>query len=441
MRNKKVIWISVAVVVVAAIVVLNFTTNTKKSTDVTAVTVGAMDLTEQVSASGRIQPQTFVDITAQISGKIISLPVKEGDPVIRGNLLVVLDTVQLRSDLDQARYAVSEIDARLNGAKTSLDQAREEHERQQRLLKQNLTPETTAKDAMYAYEAAKSNYTAMEAQAEQTKSGYDKALDNLSKAKIVAPMDGVITLVDCEVGEIAAAQNAFTQGKTLMTISNMNIFEVEVEVDETEIVKIQLGQKAKIQVDAFQDTSFAGSVAEIGNTAIIKGSGTQDQSTNFKVKIIFAEANAGIRPGMSATVDITTNERKDILGVPYSAIVMRSFDMDSLEAARKGEKGETSMVSEVQAAEGDSANPVKPNGAEETERKELKGVFVVRDGVARFIEVQTGIADQKHIEIKSGLQKGDSVISGPYRILRTVKDGENVKTSANKGPGEERKEA
>ncbi len=425
-KKKKILLIGGGALVLVILIVLNFTMNTSKATEVHAEKVASRSLTETVSASGRIQPQTKVNITSQVTGEILSLPGKEGDTVKVGQELVVLDTVQLRSDLDEARFSVSEISARLDGAKTTLDQSKEEYDRQKRLFENKLTSETAYNDARYAYQSSKASFSAMEAQSKQAQARYEKMLDNLSKARITAPMAGIITFVDCEVGEIAPAQNAFTQGKTLMTISNLSVFEVEVEVDETEIGKISLGQPAKIMVDAFPDTSFTGQVIEIGNTAILTGTGTQDQSTNFKVKVIFNDTEAKIRPGMSATVDITTNKKEKVLTVPYAAVVVRSFDTDSLETAKKaGAPESTASKGQVQAAEGThDTTGAKPK---DKDRKELKGVFVVRDGKVHFVAAGTGIADQKNIEITSGLAEGDSVVTGPYRVLRTIKEGEAVK--------------
>ncbi|PWB72037.1 hypothetical protein C3F09_07235 [candidate division GN15 bacterium] len=412
------------------VIVLNFTMGGEKKTTVNSQTVSQRDLTEMVSASGRIQPKTKVNITSQVNGEIRALPVREGDTVKAGQLLIVLDTVQLRSDLDQAFFAMNEINAVLAGAKTSLDQSEEEYNRQKSLWENGkLTAEVSYNNAKYAYQSARSSYEATQASAKQAQSRYDKQLDNLKKAKITAPMDGIVTLVDCEVGEIAAAQTAFTQGKTLLTIANLDVYEVEVEVDETEVGKIGAGQPVKIEVDACPDTAFTGTVAEIGNTAIFKGLGTQDQSTNFKVKVEFHEASSKIRPGMSATVDITTNKREKVLSVPYSAVVVRSFDLDSLKKAREGKPTESAGTGGVQAAESTSDTVAKPG----QNRKELKGVFLIKNGKAEFVEVQTGIADQKNIEVLSGVQSGDSVISGPYRVLRTIKNGDLVNAQKEMG--------
>ena len=432
MSGKKLIITIAVVAVVILLVVVVLKKDTKGGTDVYAEKVSKRELVEIVSASGRVQPKTKVNITSEINGEIIALPIREGDRVKTGDLLVVLDTVQLQSDADQARYAVNEINARLAGAKSLLVQQEDEFNRQKRLFESNLTSETAFNDSKYAYENAKATYDATIAQARQYESRYEKVLDNLSKAKIMAPMSGVITYLDAEVGEIAAAQTAYTQGKTLMTISDLDVFEVEVEVDETEIAKIDLGQPVKIEVDAFPDTTFEGTVVEIGNTAIYSGAGTQDQSTNFKVKVVFNDRDAKIRPGMSATVDVTTSKVENALSIPFSAVVMRTYDLDSLERARAGEP--TINTGGIQAAEEDSTKAPE-NLSDEKDNKELKGVFVIRDGKAVFVQVETGIADQKHIQVTTGLEDGDQVVSGPYKALRTINDGDAVKISDKPNTG------
>ena len=253
---------------------------------------------------------------------------------------------------------------------------------------------------------------------------YEKALDNLNKTKIVAPMSGVITYMDAEIGEIAPAQNAYTQGKTLMTISNLSRFEVEVDVDETEINKVRFGHDAKIEVDAFPDTVFQGEVVEIGNTAVISGAGTTEQSTNFKVKVLFKDTDVQVRPGMSATVDIITNTRADACAVPYGAIVMRSLDPDSLARADKDADSSEGLVQTAHAAELKTDSlPEKGHTGKEGEKKDVKGIFVVRDDKAVFIPVETGIADQKNIEVVTGITKDDIVVTGPFRTLRTLESG------------------
>ena len=431
MSKKKLILIIGAVVVVGALVVVNLTMNTTNAIEIQAAIVETKDIIETVSASGRIQPQTKVDIKSEVNGEIITLGVREGDRVETGDLLVVLDTIQLRSDVDQARYSVAEINARLDGSRSILEEATEELDRETELLARDHSSEVKFKAAKYRYQSSKASYEAMQAQTKQSQARLEKQLDYLAKAIIVAPMTGIVTFLDCEVGEIASAQSMYSQGRTLMTIADLDVFEVEVEVDETEINKVVVSQAVEIEVDAFPDTSFVGTVVEVGNTAI-SGAG-QTQGTNFRVKVIFEDPRVQLRPGMSATVDITSAERPDVLTVPYSAVVMRSFDVDSLEEARRQETvvESSGVVGEVQAAEAEDSTKII--GEDEDERSEFKGVFVIREGVARFVEIETGIADQKRIEVTSGLTAEDSVISGPYRVLRTIKDGDAVKSESKKG--------
>ncbi len=435
---KKWLIIGGIVVVVAVIIVANLNMESGSATKVNADSAQSRDIIETVSASGRIQPQTKVDITSEINGEIVKLFIKEGVFVNKGDLLVVLDTIQLQSDLDQARYSVNEITARFDGAKSTLEQAEEEFQRQEKLFAKDHSSEIEYKNAKYAYLNAKSSFEAAEAQTLQSKARYTKTKDNLSKAKVVAPMSGIITFLDCEEGEIAAAQTVYSQGRTLMTISNLDVFEVEVEVDETEVTKVELGQDTEIEIDAFPDTTFKGEVVEIGNTAIYTSS--TDQSTNFKVKVIFIDKNDKIRPGMSATVDITSNLIKDAVSIPYSSVVMRTVDMDSLMQAKNktedSEDIEPEESGDLQAAENDDEDSLKVSDEDEVKREDVKGVYVIREGLVSFELIETGIADQKYIEVLSGLNKDDSVVSGPYRVLRSIKDGDEVEIIKKKDESE-----
>lgn len=425
-------------VIVIAVIIWNLTSSGKKTTSVNLEEVYVKDITEEVSASGYIQPKTKVNITSEVNAEIKAVLVKEGDTVKKGTPLVLMDTLQLQKDVDQARFSYNETMARTEANKSLYKQAEEEFARQKELFAKELISETAFNNAEYSYLSSKYSYEAMVNSAKQAQARLEKQLDLHSKTRIVAPMDGVITYLDAEVGEIAAPQTVYSQGKILMIISNLSAFEVEVDVDETEIVKVKKGQQTNIEVDAFPDTTFKGEVIEIGNTAIITGAGSTEQSTNFKVKVLLTEVNADVKPGMSATVDIITNIRDDILAVPYGAIVMRSLDADSLAKALNGDTTEIAVNTDEGGANAavtnnpDSANGDKPKKKDKN-MKEVKGVFIAKDGQAKFVEVVTGIADQKDIEIISGLSKGDMIITGPYRTLRIIKDGEFVEATSEKG--------
>jgi HlyD family secretion protein len=419
--KKKSLIIIAAIVVVVIVVIVNLSSSGKKTTPVEAETATRNDIAQEVSASGWIQPKTRVNITAEVNAKIIGIFVKEGETVMKGQFLVQLDTVQLQKDVDQSRYSLNEMEARTEAAKSSFLQAEEEHSRQKQLFEKKLTSETAVKNSEYTYLSSKYNYEAMLSQTRQGRAGYEKALDNLSKTRIMAPMDGAVTFLDAEVGEIASAQTAFTQGKTLMTVSNLNSFEAEVDVDETEVAKVKLGQTARIEVDAFPDSMFQGEVVEIGNTAVKTNVGSTDQSTNFKVKVLFVENNEFIKPGMSATVDIVTDVRNQTLTVPYGAIVMRPKDADSLA----GKTGQPQETGGVQAAQHEVS--LSESAAKGKKEKEVKGVFMIKEGKAKFMPIETGIADQKNIEIISGVAEKDTVVTGPFKTLRTLKNGDEVK--------------
>ncbi len=421
---------SIAVILVVA-VSLSIFNNEDEATIVQADLVLNDDIFEVVTASGRVQPQSKVDVTSEVSAQIIGLEVQEGDFVIKGQPLVQLDTVQLNADVAQARYQLDEIIARTEAARSSFVKNEKDFKRQQKLYGQKLISETIFTDATYLFESSKANHEAMQAQMKTGQARLDKVTDNLSKTKITAPMDGVITYLNCEKGEIAQAQTAYTQGRKLMTVSDLSVFEVEVEVDETEIAHVRNGQIAKIKVDAFRDTLFEGTVIEIGNSASIIGEGTENFSTNFRVKVRFNDSNVEIRPGMSASVDITTNESLNATLIPYAAVVTRKFDKDSLEAREKVEAEQNS--GEVHAAEIKDDDTVqndivedKPNKFKKSKKIKKTGVFVIRGGKAEFIEVKTGIADERNIEILEGLIPGDSVISGSYKTLRALSIGDEV---------------
>ncbi len=420
-----------------------------EATPVNVKEVMVIDITEEVSASGTVQPKTQVNITSEVTAEVIRVPVREGQEVKKGQILVQLDTVQLQKDYDQVKYSLDEIRSRAEASKAMYLQSKEDYERQQELFDRELVSETVLDNARYQYENNKYSYEAMLSQIKQAQARFEKAEDNLNKTRILAPMSGVITYLDAEVGEIAAAQTPYSQGRTLMIISNLDAFEVNVEVDETEINKVDLGQKVKIEVDAFPDTVFSGEVVDVGNTAITSGAGTE-QTTNFQVKVLFIDTNVKIKPGMSATVDIITNKREDVLAVPYGAVVIRSLNADSLAKAEGKDIDEEKPIEErpseetpaqEEPAEFASANDNNPDHVENDERrrgrgrrgngedkniKEYKGVFLLKDGKAHFVKVEAGIADERNIEIKSGIGKDDTVITGPFRTLRDLKHGDPV---------------
>lgn len=400
-KKKKIIIILGVIAVVAIIVVVNILKSGEKAYKVQAEKVARDDITSIVTANGRITPKTDVQISAYVPAKIILLPVKEGDQVKKGQLLVQLDQTEYKAAVNQAK-------AQLSSAEANLEQAQLTHQRQKELFEKNLSSKEQ-------YDLALTQLHLAQAQLDQATANLEQTEYNLSKTTITSPMDGMVTALNAEVGEIVLIGTMNNPGTVIMMISDMSETQAEVEVDETDIASVKLGQETKIEIDAFPDTTFKGEVTEIGHTARISGLGTQDQVTNFLVKVMLLDKIPDLKPGMSATADITTNSHPNVLNVPIQAVVMREEKTDTL----KEEKKEEGALA--------STDSTKAKKEKEKKKKEVEGVFVVKEGRAKFVKVQTGIADQQNIEILSGISDGDQVITGSYKTLRTLKDGDKIK--------------
>jgi HlyD family secretion protein len=397
-KRSKILIIAGVLIFVVVIVLLNLLRSGEKVYQVQIDKVKKGDIASVVTGSGKVQAKNDVKIGATVPGLIISLPVKDGDLVKKGQLLVQIDPSEYRS-------AVAQATAQLSSAKANFEQSRQLHERQQKLYEKGLTSKEQ-------YDASLTQYNVSKAQFDQSQASLRQAEDLLAKTTITAPMDGKITQLLKKEGEMVTG--ATYNPTEIMTISDLSAFEVEVEVDETDIAETRLGEEAKIKIDAFPDSSFKGEVSEIGNTAIITGYGTQDQVVNFLVKVLILDEVKGIKPGMSASVDITTASHKDVLNIPIAAMVMREEKKDTLNVKSKEGKSEA------------QASSVKEEKGKE-KKKEIEGVFLVEKGRAKFVPVKSGIADQQNMEIVSGLKENDQIITGSYKILRTLKDGDKVK--------------
>jgi HlyD family secretion protein len=407
MKKKKKIMIILGVVaVVAIIVVVNILKSGEKTYQIQAEKVKKSDLTSIVTANGKIVPRKDVQISAYVPAKIIKLPVKEGDVVKRGQLLVQLDDTEYKA-------AVNQYKAQLASAKASMEQAQLVYNRQKELFEKKLSSQEQ-------FDLAKTDLDLALARYEQAVAALDEAKYNLSKTTITSPMDGLVTSLNTEVGEIVMVGTMNNPGTVIMAVSDMSEIEAEVEVDETDIAEVKIGQEAEIEIDAYPDTTFKGEVTEIGHTARISGLGSQDQVTNFLVKVMLLDEVPSIRPGMSASVDITTNQRTDVLNLPIQAVVMREEEKDTLTTKEKKEEGAVASADTL---------PKKVNKKSKKDKKEIEGVFVVKEGRAKFVKVTTGIADQQNIEIVSGINEEDMVVTGSYKILRTLKDGDKVKVT------------
>lgn len=416
-KKKKILIILGAVIVVAIIIVANVLKSGEKTYQVQAEKVERSDLTSVVTANGRIVPKTDVKISAYVPAKITKLPVEEGNVVEKGQLLVQLDDTEYRAAVNRSK-------AELASARASMEQAQLVFNRQKELFGKKLSSEEQ-------YDMARTELDLARARRQQAAASLDQTRYNLSKTTMASPMDGIVTSLNAEVGEIVMIGTMNNPGTVIMTVSDMSEIETEVEVDETDIAQVKLGQETEISIDAYPDTTFRGRVTEIGHAARISGLGTQDQVTNFLVKVMLLDEVATIRPGMSASVDITTDSRTDVLSVPIQAVVMREEESDTL--TEEGEEKEGAVAST------DSGSVKGEKKDKKKEKEEVEGIFLIVDGRAKFVRVATGIADQQNIEIVSGIDEDDQVVTGSYKILRTLKDGDKVKVTEKKGKGDENK--
>ncbi len=382
-----------ALVVILILVVGNLKKSSGNKVTVQTDKVKRGTITATVSGSAKIQPEVQVKISAKVSGQIIKLGVEEGDEVKRGQFLVQLDPEFYQAAAEQAESG-------LNYARAGYEKSKNEYERSQKLFAGNLISSSEL-------EIAKSTYEQAKAQVEQYQAGLNQAKDNLNKTTIYAPMDGVVSQLNKKVGEMAMGSQ-FTLD-VIMVVADLSKMLAETEIDENDVVSVSLGDTANITIDAFPDSAFKGVVKEIANTGTTRGQGTQEEVTNFLIKVSMVEKPSGIRPSMSATVDIVTDTRDDALKIPIQCVTVR-----------EPLKPESETAADEQSEEDEEMPP--------DEQEPVRVVFVVKDGVARQIEVGTGISSDTEWEITRGVEEGDEVVSGSYRVLsKQLKDGDVVK--------------
>jgi HlyD family secretion protein len=406
-------WIAIAVVIVVAVlVVINLKAKRGKATDVQVEQVEKRDVAMIISASGSIKPKRKVDISASSIGKVTRVDVEEGDLVKKGQFLVQIDPIQLESNVQRIRAALASAKAGENQALFQLNQAKSDLARAERLFDQGYLTDKEVEETQTSYDVSVSNLEAARQLVRQQEAQLSSALHDLQEVTIKAEMDGIVTRLNVEEGEIAIMGTLNNPGTVLMTVADLSTIEAEVEVDETEVVSIALGQPAKITLDAFPDTSYAGVVTEVGNSPILSSTVTGQQGVDFKVVITVTDTIPNVRPGLSADSEITAAESKDALTIPIQSLTVRR---------RKELKEKTA---DADTTVSDSTSAVSEDG-----EQEIEGVFVVDDGRAYFREVEVGISSQKHFEVLSGLDEGESVVSGNFRAIRDLKDGQRIKVT------------
>jgi HlyD family secretion protein len=418
--KKKWIWIAGGAVVVIVLVGLGLARGSGgKVESVQMARVRREDVTSRVRAPGKIEPRTQVKVSADIPGKVVVLNVKEGDPVKRGQLLLQLDDTQYRTAHAQSAAALASARARLREAETTIRVANANYERQRALFEQRLLSQAEWDAATNSHEQATVAHATAQEEVTRAQAARDAAADNLSKCRFVAPFDGVVSALNVERGEIVVTGTMNNPGTQILVVSDLSRMLVRAEVDETDVVDMSIGQKAKISVDAFPDTTFTGTVLEIGNTAKRSAISSVEGQTNFEVKVVFDQNVPEVRPGMTADVDIETGTHEKTLAVPIQSVVIRTQSQLDRAAAAKGKAGGKRQTrARTASMDEDTAGKKDP---------EITGVMVVADGVTKFVPVRTGLASETMMEVSGELKEGDQVISGPYRALREIRPGAKVK--------------
>lgn len=417
--NRKVwLWVGIGAVLLTAIVAAGVAKNSRgKVETVQMALVRREDITSRVRAPGKIEAKTRVQVSADIMGRIVQLLVKEGDRVRRGQLMLQLDDTQYRSSHSQAKASFAAAQARLREATTALRISDANFARQKSLYEQKLLSTAEWEQAQNLNESAHVAFATAGEDAARAKAALEAAADNLSKCRFLAPFDGVVSALNVEQGENVIMGTMNNVGTQILTVSDLSRMLVRADVDETDIVDIKLGQKVKISVDAVPDTSFAGTVTEIGNTAKRSITSTVEGQTDFEVKVVFDDNVPQVRPGMTADVSIDTGTHEKAMVVPIQAVVVRTQrELD--RAAKKGGARAKARRTATVSADEDTAGK---------RDAEITGVFAVASGVTRFVPVRTGLASETMIEIFGELKEGDTIVSGPYKALRDLKPGGKVK--------------
>jgi len=454
MKTWKKVLIGVGAVAALAIIVAVTVYQSRKNL-VTVQTGKAQkqNLSAIVSASGEIKPKTYVNLGANAFGKIVKLHVKEGDRVKKGQVVAQLENVQSSADVNATKASVQAAQtdfvaagagletsrADLNRAKSDADHARLDWERAQGLYKDALIAKQDYDTKKAVWESAEAGLAQAQARIDQAKAQMDSAQkhisqnqanlarvsDVLQKTIYASPFDGVITNLPVREGETVVMGIQNSPGSTLMTIADMSVITAEVKVDETDIVNVQIGQAAEVTIDAIPRKIFHGTVSEIGDNAMVRSTGvstsqstsTSEEAKDFKVVVTVTDPPPDLRPGLSTTAKITTATRNNVISIPIQALTVRT----QADLALKDGKGAVQAAAPVDTAK---------------QKEEIQGVFVIRNKKAEFVPVETGISGTTDIEVIKGVHEGDEIITGSYKVLRTLKPGTNVKID-NSAPKKE----
>jgi len=397
-----------AAVLIVGLVVISAGARRDRGQEVRFEKVGHRDLVAAVTASGKIQPKKKVDVSADITGRITKIAVREGDFVKQGQFLIQIDPTVYEANLQQATATMASSQAAAVQAKANRDQADRALGRTKELHTQNpnLISQEQLEQAQTAFDVAEANLTAAQHQVDQARAAVQSARDNLRKTTLVAPMTGRVTRLAVEEGEVAVPSTFSKDIGLLLTVSDLSVIQAKVKVDETDVVRVHLGDSVEVSIDAFPDTAFIGRVTKVSDSSVrdatSTATGQNDRAVDYEVEITLDMPPADIRPDLSATARIVTDTRKNALSIPIISLTVRENKPVSTEN-----------------------RPVDTTTARK--KKETEGVFIVKDGVASFRPVKVGIAGDEYFEVTDGLKEGETIVGGPYQAIRDLKEGARVR--------------
>jgi HlyD family secretion protein len=378
-------------------------------TEVRMEKVARRDLVSAVTASGKIEAKTSVDISADITGRIIHLAVREGDLVTKGQFLIQIDPAQYQAAVSRAQGVVSSTEATLTQARANLDQAERAWNRARQLsqLGPNLIAPEAAEQARTSYDVAQATWQATRAQLEQSRASLQEARDNLAKTRLTSPIAGRVVRLAVEQGEVAVPGTFSRETGLLMTIADLSVILAKVQVDETDVVRLAARDSVQVTIDAYPDTTFQGRVTQISHSAKMTetqtASGSNDRAVDFDVEVTLDSPPRDIRPDLSCTARMVTDTRSQALSIPIIALTVRDHE----RVPNENPNIDTTKLKRL--------------------GKEAEGVFVVRDGLATFRPVKVGIAGDEYFEVTDGVREGETIVAGTYQAIRDLKDGARVR--------------
>jgi HlyD family secretion protein len=425
-KTKKILGAVVAIAVIGSVVGFSVSRENRKKITVQTGKVEKKSLTQVVTASGEVRPRRYVNVGANVSGRLIDITVVEGQRVKKGQMLARVEAERYEAGARQGEAGVAAARAELTRSEADLAAAKLAYDRNKRMREEKLVSESAYDQAEAEFKMKAAGVEAAKRRVAQLQAQLDSTKDELYKTTVYSPMDGVVTNLPKEAGEMVIGAVSFSP-TVIMTVADLSVMECEVMVDETDFRNLKLGQEATIKVEALEGLELKGEVTEIGASALVRGSGSQatqqtqasantgNQPKDFKVTITIKDPPPNLRPGLNATADITTATRKDVLAVPVQAVVVR-------EVNKEGKVVDPDAMAGGAAREGDTVVQMARQKGEEKD-----GVFVVEGEKALFKPVKTGIMGESDIEITEGIGEGQMIVTGSYKTLRNLKDDARIK--------------